>query len=266
MNQRTVTAALIMQQGSKSKNHSMVEWQIRSKKWGVPSAMREQLDALVQDIWKIVKNGADRLVSLRQPTALYLIEMLEADREGALERFGLNRRRPTDYRSLADTRKGGLVMDIGCEEGGILSIDEIRGPLLIIDKDPLVAMLLRAYAARCGRTDIEVVEADFRDVKRPGQAAGVNINGMLHSLPTVEIVEAVHVAVGYLEPGGILQTADAQLWCCPDASPEKIDAIRRAMGAVPGALLEERVDTGRIPVLGSWQETEYVTFTLQLDG
>ncbi|MFH1785322.1 MAG: class I SAM-dependent methyltransferase [Candidatus Micrarchaeota archaeon] len=230
--------------GGMKQTHSAITWSRRMK---VAPEIGDMLGKVAMFMASERRNKRN-MVELHGVIIESVLEMMETDRETMIDRLGLNRRRQANYERLTNT--SGRVYDIGCEEGGLITIEQVRQPLVLVEKDPMMVMLLTEYAKRQGRDDVEIVPSDFREVQYQEQAYAVNINGVLHSLGINEIADAVTRLFGFVEKGGILQTVDADGWCCNHATPEKVVEIGNAIRRLGAERIEEYVETDQLPLWG----------------
>lgn len=147
----------------------------------------------------------------------HIIKKYNEEKELAKAAFGFERR----FLPIVDKTSSSAYL--GCGDFGLKTIDEISGPLLLIDKDPKMISLLKEYAK--DKENVRTVcsdflEADFSKYER------ANAIGLIHTFDVEQIPQAIVKIASSSEKFTII---DAERFCCLEATEAKIEAIKEAM-------------------------------------
>jgi FkbM family methyltransferase len=124
------------------------------------------------------------------------------------------------------------VVDLGAGTGPFaLAAARHVGRVIAVDISPAMLAHLERRVQECGLADVEVVRGGLLSYDHEGPPAdAVHTRNVLHQLPDLFKVVALHRIAGMLRPGGVLRLRDLILDCSPD---QLDDVVARWFDAAP---------------------------------
>jgi hypothetical protein len=200
-----------------------------------PDAANSEFSILFGDVLRAVEEltakNARLLGGMASDAAEFLACLLAVQPVSAAASFGLaHAGYSANVRNISDMQPQGAYADICCGNNGIIALDELHRPLLLLDSNALMTETLRSYASRVGRGDADVRTCDVVSASyEPGSLGLANIEFSLHHLSEPQIADALSRIVPALGPNGVLHIWEPQVGCCRHESPAKISAIRESL-------------------------------------
>jgi len=187
-------------------------------------AVRRVKESLNWKVWLLEEMAAD--------AAEFMASFLATRPKDAGPRFGIWMETIENSRALSKLQPKGAYAEIGCGEDGLALIEALDRPLILVDKDSLIARMTASFAKRMDKTNVRVICTDVSDLNlEPGSAGLINVRYVLHYLPEDQIPGVITRLISSLTRDGMLRIKEPEYGCCKLESPAKIETIRKALAA-----------------------------------
>jgi hypothetical protein len=195
---------------------------------------------VLKAVGEITSKNAEFLTQMAQSAIDFMACLLEAQPKAAADCFRIPELLATDTRNISAMQPEGTFANMGCGKDGIIAINALERPLLLVDRSALLTGILGSYAARRGRKDVTVVNSDIVSATyAPGSVGLGCFEFVLHYLTRPQIEETIGRFVPALAQNGMLHVWEPECGCCGFESRDKINAVRAAL-ARSGLIVREK--------------------------